>query len=100
MKNQVELIIVLIFGFSFLMYLFPFIFVEAAKLESGVTINSPSTTETEKICNDTIDNDNDGKIDTRDEDCAGALAGPTAECGAQIVSGVPDKLRTAYCRTD
>ena len=91
MKNKVQFIIFLFFGFAFLVYLFPFIFVEAAKVESGVTINAPATTETEKICNDTIDNDNDGKIDTADEDCAAAPAGPTAgTCGLlQIVSGVP-----------
>ena len=90
MKNKVQFIIFLFFGFAFLVYLFPFIFVQAAKLESGVTINAPATTETEKICNDTIDNDNDGKIDATDEDCAAAPAGPTAgTCGLQIVSGVP-----------
>ena len=90
MKNQVEIIIFLLFGFAFLVYLFPFVFVEAAKLQSGVTINAPSTTETEKICNDTIDNDNDGKIDADDQDCAAAPAGPTTgTCGVQIVSGVP-----------
>ena len=88
MKNQVLLVIFLFFGFAFLVYLFPVIFVEAAKLESGVTINGTSIPETEN-CYDTIDNDNDGKIDTRDEDCAAALAGPTAACEVQIVSGVP-----------
>jgi hypothetical protein len=72
------------------MYLFPVIFVEAAKLESGVTINAPSTTETEKICDDTLDNDNDGKIDADDPDCGAAPANPaTGICGLQIVSGVP-----------
>jgi hypothetical protein len=90
MKNQVERIIILFFGLATLVYLFPFAFVEAAKLESGVTITAPSTTETEKICDDTIDNDNDGKIDAADEDCAAAPAGPTpGTCGLQIVSGVP-----------
>ena len=59
---------------------------EGAKLQSGVTINAPSTTETEKICDDTIDNDNDGKIDAADEDCGGS--GPPGTCGLQI-SGVP-----------
>ena len=97
MKNQVELIILLFFGFAFLVYLFPFIFVEAAKLESGVTINAPSTPETEKICDDTIDNDNDGKIDAADEDCAAAPAGPTAgTCGLQICIWCSDKLRATY----
>ena len=89
MKNQVEIIILLFFGFAFLVYLFPVIFVEGAKLQSGVTINAPATTETEKICDDKIDNDNDGKIDAADTDCAAAPAGPTARtCGLQVY-GVP-----------
>lgn len=62
MKKQVEIVIFLFFGFAFLVYLFPVIFVEGAKLESGVTITAPTTTETEKICDDMIDNDNDGGI--------------------------------------
>ena len=83
-KNQVCIAILLILGFSFLVYLFPFNAVDAAKLQSGVTITAPATTETEKICDDTIDNDNDGKIDAADEDCA-AQAGtkglpPIATC--------------------
>lgn len=91
MKKQVEIIILLLFGLAFLVYLFPFIFVEAAKLQSGVTINATSTTETEKICDDTIDNDNDGKIDANDEDCAAEPEGPTTgTCGLlRILSGVP-----------
>ena len=89
MKNQVEFIIFLFFGFAFLVYLFPFVFVEGAKLQSGVTINAPSTTETEKICDDAIDNDNDGKIDAADEDCAAAPSPAAGTCGLQIVSGVP-----------
>jgi hypothetical protein len=89
-KKQVEIIILLLFGLVFLVYLFPFIFVEAAKVESGVTIKAPSTTETEKICDDTIDNDNDGKIDADDGDCGNAPATPmVGTCGAQIFSGVP-----------
>jgi hypothetical protein len=89
-KHKVELIILLLFGLAFLVYLFPFDVVHAAKLESGVTINAPTTTETEKICDDTIDNDKDGKIDAADEDCAATPAGPAAgTCGLQILSGVP-----------
>ena len=90
MKKQVEIIILLLFGLAFLVCLFPFIFVEAAKLQSGVTINAPSTTQTEKICDDQMDNDNDGKIDAADEDCAAAPAGPATEtCGLMQISGVP-----------
>ena len=48
MKTKVKLSIFLFFGLVSLIYVFPFVFVEAAKLESGVTIKAPSTTETEK----------------------------------------------------
>ena len=90
MKNQVEFKILILTGFVFVLSLFPFAYVDAAKFQSGVTITAPSTTETEKICDDTIDNDNDGKVDAADEDCAGAPTGPAAgTCGLQIVSGVP-----------
>jgi hypothetical protein len=113
-KIRVELVIVPLFGFAFLVYILPFIFVDAAKLESGVTINAPATTETEKICDDSIDNDIDGKIDANDQDCAPSSAVPAVEicgngrddnkngkideagcvlvrftCGLQILSGVP-----------
>ena len=90
MKSKVQFIIFLLFGLTSLVYLFPFIFVEAAKLESGVTINGTPTPETEKICDDQMDNDNDGKIDADDEDCAAAPAGPaTTRCELKIESLVP-----------
>lgn len=90
MKNQIELKSVIFIGLVFVLSLFPFTYVHGEKLQSGVTIKAPSTTETEKICDDTKDNDNDGKIDANDEDCAAAPAGPMAvTCGLQIVSGVP-----------
>jgi hypothetical protein len=76
MKNQVQLVLLLLFTFTFLVYVFTFTFVDAAKLESGVEIIAPTTTETEKICDDTIDNDNDGKIDGDDQDCAGPKRPP------------------------
>jgi hypothetical protein len=79
MKNKVQFIILLLFGLAFLVYLFPFVFVEAAKLESGVTINEAAPSETEKICDDTIDNDNDGQIDGDDQDCADGPKRPPAE---------------------
>lgn len=82
----------LFFGLTSLVYIFPFSFVDAAKLESGVTIKNPELdlTQTEMICDDMIDNDSDGKIDANDEDCAAAPAAPTTgTCGLQIVSGVP-----------
>ena len=61
MKNQVAFIIFVFFGFSFLMHVFPFIFVEAAKLQSGVTISAPSTNE----------------------------ISPAGTCGLQIMTGAP-----------
>jgi hypothetical protein len=90
MKIQVEFIIFLLFSFAFMMFLFPSVFVDAAKVQSGVTINAPSTTETEKICDDMMDNDNDGKIDADDEDCpAPAMEVVGGTCGLEILSGVP-----------
>jgi hypothetical protein len=89
MKNKVPFIIFLLFGLALLIFLFTFDVVHAAKLESGVTITAPTTTVTEKICNDSIDNDNDGKIDNNDYDCAAAPAGSassTTPCGLQIES--------------
>ena len=75
---------------AYLVYVVQFTFIEAAKLESGVTINPLPTTEAEKICDDGKDNDNDGKIDANDQDCAIALSNPVVEsCELQIVSGVP-----------
>lgn len=46
MRTHVQLVLLLFFAFTFPVDLFPFIFVEAAKLESGVTISAPSTNET------------------------------------------------------
>jgi hypothetical protein len=64
-KNQVCFAILLILGFSFLVCLFPFTAVHAAKIQSGMTIKAPSTNET-------------------------APTSPTAgTCGLQILSGVP-----------
>ena len=87
MKNQVEIIILLLFGFTFLVYLFPFVFVEAAKVESGVTINAPTTTPPPAgTCPDI---NGDGIPDMTGGVCT-SPPGSTAEtCGLQIVSGVP-----------
>ena len=76
MKHKVELIIFLLLGLTSLVYVFPFAFIDAAKLESGVTIKAPSTTMTPKVC---YTFDPDLFIRTL-EDCS---------CGLQIVSGVP-----------
>lgn len=88
MKNKVQFIISLFISFTSLGILFPSATVDAAKLESGVTINATSTTETEKICDDEKDNDNDGKIDADDKDCV-AQGGQSAEpCGPQTLNQV------------
>jgi len=75
-KNQVLLVIFLFFGLALLVYLFPYVFVEAAKLESGVTIKAPSTTMIQKVCN-TFD------------PVLGQMTLEDCSCGLQIVSGVP-----------
>ena len=58
MKTKVKLLIFLFFGLVSLIYVFPFVFVEAAKLESGVTINVASQQQEpkigEKICDEMI----------------------------------------------
>jgi hypothetical protein len=86
-KKQVELIIVMIFGFSFLVYLFPFVFVEAAKLESGVTINAPTTTPPPAgTCPDT---NGDGVPDLTGGVCTSPTGSTAETCELQIESGVP-----------
>ena len=88
MKTKVKLSIFLFFGLVSLIYVFPFIFVEAAKLESGVTIKEAAP-PTNEICNNGIDDNGNGAID--EVTCLPPPAGPTAStCGVlQIVSGVP-----------
>lgn len=115
MNEQVEIIIILFFGLT-LLYVLPLVvpLANAAQIESGVEIIAPTTTETEKICDDTIDNDDDnGKIDGDDQDCVAGPKRPPAEiaeicgngndqdcvvapadpargtCGLQILDGVP-----------
>ena len=90
MKTKVKLSIFLFFGLVSLIYVFPFVFVEAAKLESGVTIKeaAPPTNETapptNEICNNGIDDNGNGAIDE-----VTCLPPPAGTCGLQIVSGVP-----------
>lgn len=104
MKKQVEIIILLFFGLAFLVYLFPFIFVEAAKLQSGVTINAPSSAgpcqDDDRDGIDDItgarcyllpcpDKDGDRVNDFTGDDCP-SRSGPVAgTCALQLVSGVP-----------
>ena len=86
MKNQGHLIIFLFLGFASLVYVFPYTFVDAVKVESDATINASSTTETENICDDGKDNDDNGKIDADEQDC---VAEATGTCELEIISGVP-----------
>ena len=87
MITKVKIIIFLFFGFAFLMYLFPVIFVEGAKLESGVTIKAPSTTP--PPAGTCTDSNGDGINDATLQPC-GSTTGPAGgTCGLQIVSGVP-----------
>jgi hypothetical protein len=72
MNNQVKIIITLFFGLT-VVYVLPLAIVDAVELESGVTINETSKIETEVICDDTLDND-DGKMNPEDQDCAIALS--------------------------
>jgi len=93
MKNKIQFMIFLLFGFTSLFYLFPIISTDATKHENDVTINASSTTssaETEKICDAGKGNDNDGKIGLDDQDCSAAPTSPTAgTCGLKILGGVP-----------
>ena len=86
-KNQVLLVIFLFVGLGSLVYLFPVIFVEGAKLQSGMTVILPTTTPPPAgTCPDT---NNDGLNDATLAPCV-SPAGPAAgTCGLQIVSGVP-----------
>jgi hypothetical protein len=68
MNNQVKIIITLFFGLT-LVYVLPLAIVDAVELESDAMINATSKMDTEVICDDTIDND-DGKMDLEDQDCA------------------------------
>jgi len=93
MKNKVQFIIFLLFGYTSLVYLFPITSTDAMKHERGLTINASSTTsrtETEKICNDGKDNEKDAEINLNEQDCASAPTSPTGgTCGLKILSGVP-----------
>ena len=84
MKNKVKLTMFLFFGLAFLVYIFPFAFVEAAKLESGVTINAPPPTT--GTCPDA---NNDGNNDNTGAPCGSTTAPTAGTCGLQIISGVP-----------
>jgi hypothetical protein len=89
MINRFKLVI-LFLGVALVMFLFPAVFTDAARFESGVNVNKVPPATTEKVCDDTIDNDNDGKIDADDTDCTSNLGPSTvAACGLKIVEGAP-----------
>lgn len=84
MKNYLEPKIVLFFGIAFLFYVFLFASVDAAKIESGVTIVAPPPTT--GTC---PDSNNDGINDSTGAPCGTTTAPTAGTCGLQILSGVP-----------
>lgn len=79
--------IALLAGLFFVLSLFPFSYVNAEKIQSGVTITTPGTTT--PPAGTCPDGNNDGVNDMTGAPCT-APAGPTAgTCGLQIVSGAP-----------
>jgi hypothetical protein len=87
MKKVVKVNIALLAGLFFVLFLLPFSYVDAEKIQSGVTITSPgATTPPAGTC---PDGNNDGINDMTGAPCT-APTGPTAgTCGLQIVSGAP-----------
>ena len=73
-KLNQTFIISVFFGITSLIYVFQFIFVEAVKLESGVTIKEAAP-PTNEICNNGIDYNGNGAID--EVTCLPLPAGPT-----------------------
>jgi hypothetical protein len=86
-KNEGSLVILLIIGFAFLVYLFPFNAVFAAKIQSGVTVIAPATTP--PPAGTCTDGNGDGVDDVTGQPCSPTGATPAGTCGLQIVSGVP-----------
>ena len=87
MKNQVEFKILILTGFVFVLSLFPFAYVDAAKFQSGVTITAPTTTP--PPAGTCADSNNDGVDDNTGAVCGSQTAPTAGTCGLQIVSGVP-----------
>lgn len=89
MKNKAELIITLFFGLVFIEYMFPFVLVEAAKLESGATIKKLPL---DVAC---VDNNGDGIDDKTGRACS-SIATPPGACGLEIISGAPINYGALY----
>jgi hypothetical protein len=87
-KNDLSLVMLLIIGFAFLVYLFPFNAVFAAKIQSGVTVVAPAAGNPQPAGTCT-DGNNDGVDDVTGQPCSPTGATPAGTCGLQIVSGVP-----------
>ena len=83
LKDKICFAVFLILAFSFVLSIIAFSDVNAAKLQSGVTINPPSSTT--GTCPDA---NSDGVNDMTGLPC-GAPTGTTGTCGLQIVSGAP-----------
>lgn len=87
MKKTVKPNIILLSGLLFVLSLFPFSFVDAEKIQSGVTITSPgATTPPPGTC---PDGNNDGVNDATGLPCTTSTGPTTGTCGLQIVSGAP-----------
>jgi len=86
-KNQVEFKILILTGFVFVLSLFPFAYVDAAKFQSGVTITAPTTTP--PPAGTCPDSNNDGLNDATLAPCVSPADPAAGTCGLQIVSGVP-----------
>jgi hypothetical protein len=83
LKVEVCFVVLLIFAFSFTVSILAFNDVYAAKLQSGVTINPP--TSTTGTC---ADANNDGVDDMTGLPC-GSQTETAGTCGLQVVSGAP-----------
>jgi hypothetical protein len=94
-KNKVSLLILLIIGFAFLVYMFPFSAIHAAKIQSGVTVIAPAANnpQTAGTC---TDNNNDGVDDVTGQPCTSSDAAGAGKCELQIVSGVPINYGQLY----
>lgn len=100
MKNQIELKVSVLIGLVFVLCLFPFSYVNAEKIQSGVTITLPPAGTCPGGVNDgTVDctapagtcpdGDNDGTNDFTGESCTAPAGTTGGTCGLQIVSGAP-----------
>lgn len=86
MNNQVIITVILFLGLTFAS---PLSIVNAEKLDSDEAINETSNMETEEKCDDTIHNDNNGKIADGDEKCVESTSPVADTCELEIVSGDP-----------